>query len=329
MENPDNQFIYKDKDTTRPRGLILLVSSGLFLLLIKYNVFSLGDFMGSGIEKIWWFFLAASSLMILFSSGLTVIANKSSRILQLRYRYLLLQRTKDIPFDDIADIQSQSGSGSNKLPSNLKTNSAGKSGSRLVAVLKDGTKIPFRRSFTPYVNNNEVAADLRFAVIGSRQPDIFKVKSPDFTLPIRITFAWWVKAIYILDIILFGVFAVFSFDDTVLVSIEFAFFVLLGIYGLITSRTTIEVDQTAITLLSPPYGIYRMYLRDIQSIEINEYGTVFVFIGDDKHLIVSLGDKGNGKREFLAFFSNFVQERQIEVEPIITSKFRQKNTKVS
>jgi len=167
---------------------MLLVSSGVFLLLIKYNIFSLGKM---GVDKFVWFFLAVGLLTVLFSSNLTITADKSLRKLRLHYKYLLFQRTKEIPFDDIADILSQSGSGNNKLPSNLNNDSVGKSGSRLVAMLKDGTKIPFRRSFTPYFNNNEIAADLRFAVIGSRQSDVFKVKSTDFTLPIRITFAWW------------------------------------------------------------------------------------------------------------------------------------------
>ena len=324
-EQTENQFIYKDKDTSRPRGLMLLVSSGVFLLLIKYNIFSLGKM---GFEKFAWFFLVVGLLFILFSSNLTVIADKSSRKLQLRYRYLFFQRTKEIPFDDIADIQAHSDKGNLELPSNANAYVAS-SGSKLVAVLKDGTLVAFRRTFTPYVNSKQAAIDLRFAVTGSRQSDVIKVKPTEYTLPIKMTVYLWAKAIFVFSIIAFGFLAIWSFSshENVFVSLEFVFFVLLGVYTLISSGSFVEVDKNTITVSSPPHGVYMMNWQDVQLIETN--GAAFAFLGDDKQLVISIGFVGNGKREFLAFFNDFVQERQIEVKPITTPRLRQKNTKVS
>lgn len=325
-EQTENQFVYKDTNIVRTNGLMSLVLSGVFLLLIKYNIFSLGKM---GIEKFVWFFLAVGLLMILFSSDLTVTADKSSRILHLRYRYPFFQRTKEIPFDDVADIQSQSSSGNAELTLNPDENYVDRFGARLVAILKDGKKIFFRRSFTPYVNYKEVAADLRSAITGSRYSSSLKTKSTEYALPIKMTYHQWPKVIYIFDIILFGAFAVWAYSSErdILSSLFFVFFALFGVYALINIRSTLEVDQTAITLSSPPHGIYRMDWRDVRYIETN--GTLFVLIGDDKHLVFSLSYYANEKSEFLSFFNNIVQERKIELEPVTKIRFRQKNTKVS
>jgi len=305
---------------------MLLVSSGVFLLLIKVNIFSLGKM---GFEKFVWFFLVVGLLFILFSSNLTIIADKPSRMLRLHYKYLLFQRTKEIPFDDIVDIQSQSGIGNNDLPPRLDKAPVGQNGSRLVAILQNETKIPFRRTFTPYVNYKDVAADLRSAVIGSRYSSDIKTTSTKYTLPLRMTFHQWPKIIYIFDIILFlgiAVWVYFSEND-ILLSLGFVFFVLLGVYALINIRSTLEIDQKTITFSSPPHGIYRMNWSDVRYIETN--GTLFALLGDDKHLVFSLAYFGNGRSEFLSFFDEFVQERKIELEPLTKIRFSQKNIKVS
>jgi hypothetical protein len=296
--------------------------------LIKYDVFSLGDLVGSGIEKLWWFFLVASFLMILFASNLTVVTDKSSRKLQLHYRYLLFQRTKEILFDDIADIQAHSQKGNLELPSNANAYLAS-SGSRLVAILKDGTRIPFRRALTPYDNKREAAANLRFAITGSRLSDNVKVKPTEYTLPIKMTVFWWTKVVFVIGIIVSGFLAVWSYssDENIFVSLGFVFFALLSIYTLISSRSFVEVDQNSIIVSSPPHGVYVINWQDVHFIETN--GGAFAFVGDDKQLVISLGFVGNGKREFLAFFDDFVQERKIEVKPIVKMRFSQKNTKVS
>ncbi len=307
---------------------MLLFTGGLFLLLIKFNVFSLRDLVYVD-EKMAWFFLAASLLMILFSSDLTVTADKSSRMLRLHYKYLLFQRTKEIPFDDIADIQSHSNKGNIELPSNEYINPASISGYRLVAVHKDGTIIPFRRLFTPYDTKKEATADLRFAVTGSRQSDVIKAKSTEYTLPIKMTIYWWATAFFIFGIFLFGGFAVWAYssEHDMVSALVFVLFGLLGVYALISARSTIEIDQNTIVASSPPHGVYKMRWQDVQFVETN--GAAFAFVGDDKHLVISLGFVGNGKREFLAFFDDFVQERKIEVKPIAKMRFSQKNTKIS
>ena len=297
------------------------------MLVLKYDIFSMGV-RGGALVNMTWFMLAVGLIGILFSSDLTVIADKSLRTLQLRYRYLFFQRTKEIPFDDIADIQAHSAKGNIELPSNANE-LMGKPVSRLVAVLTDGTKVFFRRTYTEYIDNIEVASDLRFAVTGSRQSDVIKIKSTEYTLPIRMTVYWWAKVIFVFGIILFLFLAALSFfsEHDVFISLFFVLFVLLGVYALISSQSTVEIDQGAITISSPPHGVYMMRLQDVQLVETN--GGTFAFLGNDKHLVISLGFVGEGKHEFLAFFDDFVQERKIEVKPITKARFSQKNTKVS
>ena len=122
-----------------------------------------------------WLFVAMSLLMVLFSANLTFTADKSARILYLRYGYLLFHRTAGIPFDDIADIQVQE---------SVNNRRAEMRGYRLVAVLKDGRMLPFRSYFTRHDNKKQAAVDLRFAVTGSRHSDVPKVKSAGGSLTI-------------------------------------------------------------------------------------------------------------------------------------------------
>src|SRR6266496_300773 len=139
MDTKDNnQFTYKDSNIMRFAGLLFLVISPWFFLLLKSSnpVFGILN----------WLFLALSLMMILFSSNLTITADKSTRILYLRYSFLLFRRTKDIPFDDIADIQSQE---------SVNTRKASTRGYRLVAVFKDRTILPFRSYFTRHDNKKQ------------------------------------------------------------------------------------------------------------------------------------------------------------------------------
>ncbi|MGC1375773.1 MAG: hypothetical protein WA821_06110 [Anaerolineales bacterium] len=178
----ENQFVYKDSNAMRWAGLLFLFVGLLFYFIFGF-VFGFGNdpfFSSSGwtgvFEKlIPWLFVAISLAMVLFSANLTITADKSTRVLQLRYGYLLFHRTANIPFDDIADIQSQAG---------VNERRAETRGYRLVAVLKNGTVVPFRSYFTRHDNKKQAAVDMRFAVTGSRHSDVPPVKSAGASLTI-------------------------------------------------------------------------------------------------------------------------------------------------
>jgi hypothetical protein len=176
MEPKDNnQFVYKDSNVMRWAGVLFLVLSPLFFLLFKKDSFSaIGDWTFV-LERLGaWIFVAISLIMVLFSSNLTISADKSTRMLRLRYGSVF-RRTKDVPFEDIADIQVQT---------SVFTSRARRIGYRLVAVLKNGTMLPFRSYFTRHDNKKQAAVDLRFAVIGSRHSEVPKVKSAGASLTI-------------------------------------------------------------------------------------------------------------------------------------------------
>ena len=172
----DHQFVYKDSNMMRWTGMLFLFVGLLFYFIFGNDpFFSSGGWMGVFDKLSPWLFVAISLLMVLFSANLTITADKSTRILQLRYSYLLFHQTKKIPFDDIADIQSQEG---------VNTRKAETRGYRLVAVLKDGRLLPFRSYFTRHENKKQAAVDLRLAVTGSRHSDVPKVESAKGSLTI-------------------------------------------------------------------------------------------------------------------------------------------------
>ena len=148
-------------------------------------------------------------------------------------------------------------------------------------------------------------------------------------LPLKMVVHWWVKIFSVFGII-FGLgiaVMVFLSGQAILVALGFILFTLLSIYMLISANSRIDIDQNAITVSLPPEGVYRMYLKDVQYVETN--GERFAFVGDGKYLVFLLGFAYSGKREFLAFFENFVKERQLEVKPLSSLWLKQKNTKVS
>jgi hypothetical protein len=178
----EKQFVYKDSNKMRKSGLLFLVLSPIFFLVFRKETFSaLGPWEFPLIRLASWAFVVIALWMILFSADLTVIADKSTRTLQLRYG-TLLRSTRSIPFDDIADIQVQKG---------VYTSSASKTSYRLVVVLKDGTLVPFRSYFTKDnyqykgdAKNNKVAGDLREFITGTRHSDVPKVERAGVSLEI-------------------------------------------------------------------------------------------------------------------------------------------------
>lgn len=104
-----------------------------------------------------WGFVICGLGMILLASDLTITADRSTRVLQLKYRYLwLFDLTREIPFDDIADVQAVSSTRTSRGHTST--------GYQLVATLKAGKKVPFRwYSFTDS-GKKQQAARLRAAI---------------------------------------------------------------------------------------------------------------------------------------------------------------------
>jgi hypothetical protein len=169
----ENKSVYKDSNIMRFAGLLFLILSPIFFVFIARDSSSSWTIVLD--RWVPYIFGAIGLLMIVFSSDLIITADKSTQILHLRYSFLLFHRTKDIPFDDIADIQSQAGVNSRR---------ASTRGYRLVAVMKDGRVLPFRCYFTRHDNKKQAAVDLRFAVTGSRHSDVPKVESAGASLTI-------------------------------------------------------------------------------------------------------------------------------------------------
>jgi hypothetical protein len=166
MDANENRYTYKDMNFYRIGGPLFVVASPIFFLFDK----KLPMFAFAG-----WAFVIFGVLATLFSSTLTATTDKSTRTLQLRHNYLLFRRTKNIPFDDIADIQAQQSRGETSQGTSANVY-------RIVVVLKDGTVIPFRSYFDRNASKKKTALDLRQFVTGSRRSDVVKVEPPASTL---------------------------------------------------------------------------------------------------------------------------------------------------
>jgi len=95
-------------------GILMLVGSGPPLLMALL-------FTGIGLS------------FILFTSALTITADRITRTLKLQYHSILLGNSKEVPFDEIAGINIERNSGSR-----------GRSTYRLTLLRKDGQVVPFR-----------------------------------------------------------------------------------------------------------------------------------------------------------------------------------------
>jgi len=104
-----------------------------------------------------WVFVVVGLGMLLFASDLTVTADRSTRTLKLDYLYLWLFRlTREIPFDDIADVHVVSSTHTSRGHTST--------GFRIEAVLKDGKKVPFRWYSSSGDGKKQQAARLRTAL---------------------------------------------------------------------------------------------------------------------------------------------------------------------
>ncbi len=157
-----HRLTYTDPSTSWMAGLACLGGGVVFLIwgLFEHSVdWGAYAFFGVGI------------LLLLTSSNLTVTADGDTRTLSLRYDFwIVLHRTRTIPFDDIADIQCQE----------TRTHSS-RGGShtvwRLIVVRKDGKVLPFRFYYGADRDKKHAAVQLREAITGKKQSDIPSVPS--------------------------------------------------------------------------------------------------------------------------------------------------------
>ena len=164
----NNQLVYKDRNAMRILSPLFILVSPVFFLFDK----RLPMFMFAG-----WAFVIFGVFATFFSSNLIVTADRSTRTLQLQYRFLLFHRSRNIPFADIADIQAQQTMGET---------SRGYSATmyRLVAVLTDGTVIPFRNHFTQNAEQKKWASRFRLFITGKRHSNTEQVEPPSTILSI-------------------------------------------------------------------------------------------------------------------------------------------------
>jgi len=97
--------------------------------------------------------LVLGLVLLFFYPNLTIIADRSTRILRLEYRYLLFYRTRLIPFDDIKNIHVEK--------STTSSNGHSSKSYRIAAMLKDGKNVPFRLSFSGEGGKTRHAAQLQ------------------------------------------------------------------------------------------------------------------------------------------------------------------------
>ena len=113
---------------------------------------------GTAFNLAGWVFVVVGLGMLLFASDLTITADHATRILRLEYRYWwLFNLTREIPFDEIADLHAERSAST----SNGHTSTGGY---QLVAVLKNGKKVPFRWYTFTDSGKKQQAARLRAAV---------------------------------------------------------------------------------------------------------------------------------------------------------------------
>ncbi len=151
----------------------------------------------------------------------------------------------------------------------------------------------------------------------------------NFIFPIKMSVHWLAKAIFIAGVVMFLAFAIFAYSDTqnIKTSLFFIGFALLNSYTLLSSLSTISIENDSVTLYSPPRGTFKFYWSDLKWIETN--GSTFAFVGENKHLAITLGFVGKGKKDFFDFLQYLIEERRCEVRPLSSMFLTQKNTKVT
>ena len=152
-------------------------------------------------------------------------------------------------------------------------------------------------------------------------------KIDQLVLPIKLTVHWPLQAIYLLGFVLFTCMAIVSwfFTQVIALSLCSGVFAVFCVYTFFLSRSTIQIDRQSL-MVTAPHGIYKIDWDEVEIIETNN--VAFAFLGKNKCLSMNLTTVGNGKREFCEFLNQIIVDRQIQVNPLTTIWFFQKNTKI-
>jgi hypothetical protein len=135
----------------RDSAIIFRVAGGIFA--IGSLAFFAAKMMAPGMS-----FVVAGLSLVVFFSDLTIVADWSTRILKLEYRYLIFPIARKISFDDIDDIQAQRHVSS--------SNGNYSVGYRIIATLYNGETVPFRLFYSGGVEKKQQAAKLRTFILG-------------------------------------------------------------------------------------------------------------------------------------------------------------------
>ncbi len=166
MSRKNDQLVFRDNTSLRLfGGLFMLTTALLFLFDQKTTPWILFDAA----------FFVVGLLAVLLSSDLLITADGASRTLWLRYNFLLFHVSRNIAFDDIADIQAQLARGTFSRDFSRRVY-------RLVAVLKDGRVMGFRPYFTGDQKKTQVATRLREFITGQKESSVPRVPPPVSTL---------------------------------------------------------------------------------------------------------------------------------------------------
>ncbi len=168
MSKQADQLVLKDPARLRLFGGLFIVAG---LVMVAIDRSTLYWMLFDGI------FIAAGLVMELSSSSLLIVADRAARTLNLRYDFLLFHTSRSIPFDDIADIQALLSRGTFTRESSRRVY-------RLVAVLKDGRVMAFRRYFTGNAQQTQLARRLRLFITGQERSTMPAVPGPVATLSI-------------------------------------------------------------------------------------------------------------------------------------------------
>lgn len=152
-------------------------------------------------------------------------------------------------------------------------------------------------------------------------------KIDQLVLPIKLTVHWYLQAVYLLGAVLFTYMAIFSWFSAQVIALSLCsgVFVVFCVYAYFLSRSTIQIDRQSL-MITAPHGIYKIDWDEVEIIETNN--VAFAFLGKNKCLSMNLIAVGNGKREFYEFLNQIIVDRQIQVNPLTTIWFFQKNTKI-
>src|SRR5690348_13253284 len=125
MDNNDSQLVIRDTPI------------GLWLFGAVFAGMGAFFFFQAGRQAVFTLIFVAIGLgVLLFSSALTITADRLTRTLSLEYRSVLRHNIKQIPFDEIASISVERRTSRNKGRTSYTY--------RVVLTRKDGQVIPFR-----------------------------------------------------------------------------------------------------------------------------------------------------------------------------------------